>query len=142
MFAARWPALGRGFPPRRSRRETESDAAPTNLLASSVRAATADAVPVPTTTLREALEDRGFGRCTLICDIEGGERELVRHESETLGRSVDTLILELYERLLGRDKTTELLHELRRVGFEIVGRSWETLALKNTRLGPRRARRC
>jgi FkbM family methyltransferase len=107
-----------------------------NVLASAVQAASADAVSVPATTLRDLVEEWEFERCTLICDIEGAEYELVRRDLQTVGRFVDTLILELHERMLGPRRTAEVLDDLRQVGFDILGRSWESLALRNRRFRP------
>jgi FkbM family methyltransferase len=79
-----------------------------------------DATEVKTISLRAILDVYGFERCTLICDIEGGEADLVSSEADVLRERVPTLILELHEQALGRDRAGELLKEIERLGFRTV----------------------
>jgi len=101
-----------------------------NPLASRVDSRGSPVTHVTTTTLRRIVEERSFRRCTLICDIEGAELDLVRHEADTIGDRVETIVLELHERMIGREQTAEMLARLRDVGFEIVMRLWESIVLK------------
>ncbi|HJZ74988.1 MAG TPA: FkbM family methyltransferase [Vicinamibacterales bacterium] len=103
-----------------------------NPLASRVHSAGRTVTPVTTTTLRRIVEERGFHRCTLVCDIEGGELDLVRHEADTIGDRVETIVLELHERIIGSEQTAEILARLRDIGFRIVARRWESVVLKKT----------
>jgi FkbM family methyltransferase len=101
-----------------------------NFLGSSVEVATARRVEVPATGLRLILDDRGFDRCTLICDIEGGERALVRNEGEVLAARVQTLILEVHPHLLGNEGVRRLLADLGTHGFRVVHRRRDTFVLR------------
>ena len=68
----------------------------TSMPASTQRPAS-QAVAVPATTLQSTLDEHGFDRCTLICDIEGMELEVVRCEAQTLADRVHVLIMEVHE---------------------------------------------
>ncbi len=76
-------------------------------------------VTVKTVTLKDIISQRNFTSFTFICDIEGYEYDLVRHEAEAL-ESADTIILETHARLIGEPKTTELLDTLHKLGFTTV----------------------
>src|SRR5262249_1743594 len=103
-----------------------------NILASSVRATPADAIDVPVTTLQRVLDAHRFARCSLICDIEGAEVELVRHEARTLSERVAVVIMEVTDRLVGATATESMLQTLRDGGFRIVERIWDSIALQST----------
>src|SRR5262249_7261362 len=103
-----------------------------NILASSVRVTTTDALDVPVTTLHGVLDAHRFARCSLICDIEGAEVELVRHEARTLSERVAVVIMEVHDRLVGATATESMLQTLRDGGFRIVARIWDSIALENT----------
>jgi hypothetical protein len=107
-----------------------------NPLASRVAAAGADTVTVGATTLRELLDGQGYDRCTLICDIEGAEIGLVQHEGPTLAARVQLLIVEVHDRRVGAPASRAMLDRLGALGFEILAREWETIALRNTSLAP------
>lgn len=76
-------------------------------------------VTVKTAQLGDLVSRRKFDSFTLICDIEGYEYDLVRNEAETL-RSADTIILETHARIIGEQKTTEMLSALQSLGFRTV----------------------
>lgn len=90
-----------------------------------------DPVTVKTLRLRDIISARSFKSFTLICDIEGYEYDLVRHESEVLA-SADTIILETHARYIGEPKTLELLTTLRRLGFETVNQDAVTYVLRRS----------
>jgi len=75
---------------------------------------------VATIDLRSILDQYGFQRCTLICDIEGGESDLLRYEAEVLKNRVETIILEVHEWSLGKNRVAEMFSELRDLGFKEV----------------------
>jgi FkbM family methyltransferase len=102
-----------------------------NVLMSSVHGGTEDPVDVPATTLRRILDDHGFRRCTLICDIEGAEVELVRHEARTLSTCVETLIMEVHDRLVGDEECAVLFETLEQAGFRVAERTWDSVAYRN-----------
>lgn len=77
------------------------------------------AVTVPATHLGDIVKRRGFDAFTLICDIEGYEYELVLNELDVL-KEADTIILETHARLIGEEKTAQLLSKLVETGLRIV----------------------
>jgi FkbM family methyltransferase len=106
-----------------------------NVLASNSLVATGEAVEVATTTLAEIIETYGFRPCTVIADIEGAEADLVRHEADTIARYVETLIVEVHDRLIGPAAAKEFLRTLDDMGCRLVGRVGDSMAFHNTRLG-------
>jgi FkbM family methyltransferase len=102
-----------------------------DVLRSSVHGTTEDPVDVPATTLHEILNDHGFRRCTLICDIEGTEVELVRREARTLSTCVAGLIMEVHDRLVGDKESAVLIETLERAGFRVIERTWDSVAFRN-----------
>lgn len=89
-----------------------------------------DVVEVQTIDLRSILGEYQFERCTLICDIEGGESDLVRYEAEILKDRVATLILEVHEWVLGKERVAEMLEEIARLGFDLVSGEADTLVFR------------
>lgn len=87
-------------------------------------------VRVPTISLQGIANRYGFDRFTLICDIEGHERELVERESEVLGRA-DLIILETHARLIGDAANAQLLARLQALGFELVEEESHVVVLRN-----------
>ncbi|MGB7925677.1 MAG: FkbM family methyltransferase [Pyrinomonadaceae bacterium] len=75
---------------------------------------------VQTVNLQSILDQYKFDRCTLICDIEGGEADLVRHEAHLLKERVATIILEVHEWSLGEEKVAGMLREIESLGFKTV----------------------
>jgi FkbM family methyltransferase len=104
-----------------------------DVLSSSLHVPGRQSVAVPTTTLRGVLDEQQFERCTVICDIEGAELELVEHESDTLSSRVAMLIVELHDRLVGPAQASRIRKMLDDAGFEPVDRVWETIAFRNRR---------
>ena len=90
-------------------------------------------VEVETVTLGAVLEQYQFDACTLICDIEGGESDLLRYEREVLGSRVSTLILEVHEWILGQGRVRELLAEISSLGFRRVASEGETYTFSKSR---------
>jgi FkbM family methyltransferase len=89
-----------------------------------------DVIDIETTDLRSILDQYHFDRCTLICDIEGGESDLLRHESEILKDRVATLILEVHEWSLGSQRLREMFDELAALGFQEVFSELDTYAFQ------------
>ena len=88
------------------------------------------AVEVETTNLRSIVEEYRFDSCTLVCDIEGGEEELIRYEADILSQSVMTLILEVHEWILGEKRVGELLRQIAKLGFKTVGSDGDTYTFR------------
>lgn len=105
---------------------TVDDADP---LGSRVGASGGRVVAVPARTLGDLLAEAGFAECTLICDIEGMETELVAQELAVLTASVRTLILEIHERQCGADATARMLRLLEQAGFRKLRQVHDTLVL-------------
>lgn len=103
-----------------------------DLLCSRVGGAGARAVTVPAVTLGEVLERRGFERCTLVCDIEGAEVELIEREREVLKRRVETVIIETHDRMLGAAAPAGgTRRALEAIGFEAVYESGDVYVFRN-----------
>lgn len=105
----------------------------TDFLCGSIQRSSKKSVTVPTIRLRDVVEEFGFDCCTLICDIEGGERDLIETELATLAERVATLIIEIHEKVLGTESVTMSLRRLQQAGFLPVYRKWETYVFQNTR---------
>ncbi len=107
--------------------------APTDNFAGNALGETAGArkIRVPTITLRQIAQRYGFERFTLICDIEGHEREMIEREGETLARA-DLIVLETHARLIGADANAKLLAQLHGLGFEIVAGDSYVVVMRNT----------
>jgi FkbM family methyltransferase len=101
-----------------------------NILASSVHGDERRGVAVSTMTLERLLNEHGFQRATLICDIEGAELQLVEHELKVLGERVSTIIMELHDRVVGQEPTQRMLASLESVGFNIVSRDGDVVVLQ------------
>ena len=104
-----------------------------DVLASSTFVENASTVEVQTTSLRAILDAHGFSRCSLVCDIEGAEIELVREEPAILRDHVDVLIMEVHERIVGQQHVDAMLQSLQGLGFELIERVWDTVAMRRLR---------
>jgi FkbM family methyltransferase len=94
------------------------------------------AVRVPAITLEQVAYDFGFPRCTLICDIEGAEVDLVENEAAVLAKLVDTLILEIHPKIMGQARIDAMLAALSQNDFEVIHSQSYVLTLRNQRLQP------
>jgi hypothetical protein len=66
------------------------------------------------------LEGAGFETCTLICDIEGAELELVVRESDTLASRVAMIVLEEHPEYCDAPSRALMFARLAEVGFERI----------------------
>lgn len=92
---------------------------------------------VPAVSLKEILDQHGLEFCTLICDIEGQEINLVKHEADTLSNRVKTIIIEIHEMFVGVEAIEGMLLSLERSGFDIVEKIGITYILQNRTLADR-----
>lgn len=92
----------------------------------------AKSVEVPTVSLQEVIDTYGFERCTLICDIEGGEADLIAHEAELLREKVMTIIMETHEIFLGKELIEQMLLKLQVAGFALLHKKDDTCVFRNT----------
>ncbi len=106
----------------------------TNFLASSVQIETNRAVQVPAVTLGGIIEEYGFDTCSLVCDIEGGELELVRHEPQVLQNHVSMIIVEIHWWRVGNEQGAEIVRTLERIGFRCLHDKDGTYVFRNERL--------
>jgi FkbM family methyltransferase len=88
-----------------------------------------DFMTVPTVTLRQILQERGFPTVSLICDIEGAEYELVRQEGGVLRDHVAWLFLELHRYM--DESGVQLQSTLKALGFELVEQFRHNFAYRN-----------
>lgn len=89
-------------------------------LSGSMQRATTKSISIPTITLAEIFKDYNFKYANLICDIEGGELDLITHEKELLAERVFQIILEVHPSVLGEEKVNYLRQELESVGFRKI----------------------
>lgn len=90
------------------------------------RFTTSRKVKVPTITLKEILDRFGFSRCTLICDIECGEVELVDQEIETIQKHVSSILMEIHNTTLDSQTVDTLVRTLNDAGFILARRIRKT----------------
>jgi FkbM family methyltransferase len=90
-------------------------------------------VVVPTVGLQQLVADAGFDRCTLVCDIEGSEAELVKHEGHVLRDRVETLFLEIHAEQLGAEGVAALHFNLNRIGFAAIWSRGDVWVFRNRR---------
>ena len=102
-----------------------------NVLASSLHGEQERGVIVPAVALAQLLNENGFTRATLVCDIEGAELQLVEHELPTLSKRIVAIIMETHERLVGEEPTREMFGRLRSAGFELVHEDGDVAVLLN-----------
>jgi FkbM family methyltransferase len=76
-------------------------------------------VTVKAIQLGSLVAEHGFGRFSLVCDIEGKEYDLVCHEIEVL-KQADVIVMETHARLIGEDKNKDLIRKMTDIGFRIV----------------------
>ena len=103
-------------------------------LTSSANATAAESVEVPAFTLADILQARGFGRCALLCDIEGSEIEIVRTEMDTLRSRVEVFIVEFHPSINGSETVEEARLRLRDHGFKEVWHQQDVFAYLNSGL--------
>jgi FkbM family methyltransferase len=103
-----------------------------NILASSAETHKRQGVIVSTVTLECLLNEYGFERATLICDIEGAELQLVDHELKTLNKRIAMIIMELHDRIVGQEPTQRMLLSLASVGFESVSKDGDVVVLRSS----------
>jgi FkbM family methyltransferase len=100
------------------------------LTASSIAVADHSA-EISTVTLEEIVENRGFGRCALISDIEGAEINLIRSEMHTLRSRVEVFIVEFHPSINGPAPVEEAQQLLKDNGFEELWRDRNVFVFRN-----------
>lgn len=105
----------------------------TNPLESSAYGEGGIPVGVKTISLREIVTSHDFRQCSLICDIEGSEFDLIEEEADVLQERVALLVMELHRRILGPGKTEKILTTLQNRGFRLLDGAHETCVFRNLR---------
>jgi hypothetical protein len=88
--------------------------------ASSVQASFNKSVNVQSITLKQIVDEFDFDEFTLICDIEGGEVDLVKFDKEILRDRVTTLIIEVHKKIVGEEPVKNMLLDLEKMKFNSV----------------------
>ena len=104
-----------------------------HFLSSSVQAKTGRAIQVPSVSLGGIIAEYGFDTCSLVCDIEGGELELVQHEAEVLQNHVAMIIVEVHW-WIGHEHGEETIRTLEQIGFRLLHAQEATYLFRNERL--------
>jgi hypothetical protein len=91
-------------------------------------------VEVPALTLADILQSRGFGRCALMCDIEGSELEMIRAEIDTLRSRVEVFIVEFHPGISGWGPVEEARLLLKEQGFTEAWHRQDVFVFQNTAL--------
>lgn len=94
-------------------------------------------IRVPTVTLAEIIDTHRFERANLICDIEGGEIDLVSQEKELISKKIFQIIFDLHPSVVGAEAIRRMRGELEAAGFRKlpIGRWCNILVLQNSALG-------
>jgi FkbM family methyltransferase len=83
-------------------------------------------VRIPTISLQNILDKFGFTECTLICDIECGEVELVHQEIDTIKKHVSTILMEIHNTTLDQQTVDSVVRTLNVAGFTLAHRIRKT----------------
>jgi FkbM family methyltransferase len=90
-------------------------------------------VHVPATSLRQLIDAAGFDLCSLICDIEGSELDLLRHELPCLTKQVARFIVEFHSTVDTEDTVVGLIQQLHAAGFVQLEQCSRVRAFHNAR---------
>lgn len=89
------------------------------LVASSLHQNTGRPITVPAKTLSQLVEASGFERFSLVCDIEGAELDMVKHDLEVLRARVPYLLLEQHPKIVGKEATNTMHQSLLSIGYKV-----------------------
>jgi len=103
-----------------------------DFLCGSLQHASRKHVSVRALSLKDILDNFNDQRCTLICDIEGGEGDLIEQELGVIAARVETLIIEIHEKVLGKEAVDRLIHKLEDAGLPLAHKKWETYVFENS----------
>lgn len=99
-------------------------------LASSVQAVPGHTISVPSITLKNVLDNHEWQKCTLICDIEGSELELVEWESDVIKERVEIILMETHAKIIGQLAIDSMLARLTSLGFKMLFNRWSNVVLR------------
>jgi FkbM family methyltransferase len=76
-------------------------------------------IRVKATTVSSLLAETNFCRAGLVCDIEGGEEDIISREMPILGDRIKFFLAEMHPHLLGEDTVRKLMNNLVALGFTL-----------------------
>jgi FkbM family methyltransferase len=97
--------------------DTVSFGVESDFLISSVSSHHQQQVDVPALRLRDVINKYDCQPCTLLCDIEGAEHDMLRNEEDVLQRCVRWLIIETHKNSAGADLHADVFGLLTSGGF-------------------------
>ncbi len=100
---------------------------------------TGKTVSVATISLAEIVATYRFERCTVICDTEGAEVDLVNHEPDILREKVSTFILEVHPWCVDSTTISSMLKKLDEIGFVLRHRNDQNLVYANSGMASKAA---
>ncbi len=109
--------------------ETAEFSLDSSFVGSRVGGSSGSMVSVPTTSLEGILNEAGFEQCSVVCDIEGAEIQLVEHEIDVIMRKAPFLLIELHPMTVGQDAVDRTIESLRDAGYRIQDQSGQNVAL-------------
>lgn len=89
-------------------------------LSGSLQRETTKAIFVPTITLEEIFTNYNFDYANLICDIEGGEIDLISNEIDILSKKVFKIIVEVHPSVVGEEAINIACQKLVTSGFRKI----------------------
>lgn len=95
-------------------------------------------VRVRARTLGQLITGIGMDRCTLICDVEGAEWDMVEHDADVLRARVATLVIELHPHPSSGRPIAELAARIAAAGFRELDRRGETYVFASQARPPQR----
>lgn len=101
---------------------------------SSLKPVSVSYIKVSPISLGNILRDHDFVRASLICDIEGGEVDLIGKEIDKLMNHIELLIIELHPSIAGSEKIDQALIALKKANFQQLEKNGYTYVFRNRNL--------
>src|SRR5439155_6237302 len=108
-----------------------------DFVTASVCTASGKMVPVAAPSLQQLIAAVGFDMCTLICDIEGAELDLLQYELPCLTSHVARLIVEFHTTTDTEDIVAKAIEGLHAAGFVQLEQRSRVYAFHNARFRER-----
>jgi FkbM family methyltransferase len=109
--------------------ETAEFSLDSSFVGSRVGGSSGSTVSVPTTSLEGILNEAGYEQCSVVCDIEGAEIQLVEHEIDVIRRKVPFLLIELHPMTVGQDAVDRMIESLQDAGYRVQEKSGQNVVL-------------
>ncbi len=77
---------------------------------------TSQSIAVSTTSLEAIIQQKGFSKVNLICDIEGAEIDLLSTEGDVISKYVEWIVMEMH----GQNKSTQAHSYLESLSFALI----------------------